>query len=86
VADDVLIGMRAVVMNGAKIGTGCIVAAGAVVIEGTDIPPNSVVAGVPARVKRETNDLDHDRIQHAADHYAEAAIQYRQSLSSTPES
>ena len=39
VEDDVLIGMRAVVMNGAKIGRGSIVAVGAVVTEGTEIPP-----------------------------------------------
>ena len=50
VEDDCLIGVNAVVMNGAVIGRGSIVAPGSVVREGTIIPPHSVVAGVPARV------------------------------------
>ena len=50
VEDDCLIGINAVVMNGAVIGRGSIVAPGAVVTEGTIIPPHSIVAGVPARV------------------------------------
>src|SRR5688500_15169659 len=43
VEDDVMIGMRAVVMTGARIGAGSIVAVGAVVLEGMEIPPGSVV-------------------------------------------
>ncbi len=54
VEDACLIGMGAVVLNGASIGTGTIVAAGAVVLEGAVIPPNSLVAGVPGKVRRET--------------------------------
>lgn len=49
VADAVLIGMGAIVLNGAKIGTGSIVGAGAVVTENMDVPPYSLVVGVPAR-------------------------------------
>ncbi len=52
VADDCLIGMGAIIMNGARIGRGCIVAAGSVVLENTEIPPFSLVAGVPGAVKR----------------------------------
>lgn len=48
--DDVLVGMGAVVMNDARIGHGALVAAGAVVTEGTEIPPMSLAVGVPARV------------------------------------
>jgi carbonic anhydrase/acetyltransferase-like protein (isoleucine patch superfamily) len=76
VDDDVMIGMRAVVMNGATIGAGSIVAVGAVVLEGTIIPPNSVAMGVPAQVKRPTDDRDRQRIAHAADHYVTAAARY----------
>ena len=54
VEDVCLIGMGAVVLNGAHIGTGTIIAAGAVVLEGAVIPPNSLVAGVPGKVRRET--------------------------------
>ncbi|HHT19943.1 MAG TPA: gamma carbonic anhydrase family protein [Tissierellia bacterium] len=50
--DHVLVGMGATVLSGARIGRGSIVAAGAVVKEGADIPPNSLVAGVPAKILR----------------------------------
>jgi maltose O-acetyltransferase len=47
---DVWLGARAIVMPGLRIATGSIVAAGAVVTH--DVPPRTVVAGVPARVIR----------------------------------
>lgn len=50
VEDDALIGMGAVVLNGAVIGRGALVAAGAVVREGMEVPPMTLVAGVPAKV------------------------------------
>jgi carbonic anhydrase/acetyltransferase-like protein (isoleucine patch superfamily) len=79
VADDVLIGMKAVVMNGVKIGPGSMVAAGAVITEGTEIPPGSIAMGQPAKVKRACTERDLARIHHAARHYAEAAGIYRSS-------
>lgn len=78
IEDDVLIGMKAVVMNGARVGRGSIVAVGALVTEGMVIPPNSVVMGSPAVVKRETTDRDRGRISHAAEHYVAAAKVYRE--------
>ena len=48
VEDDVLIGANAVVIEGVRIGRGAVVAAGAVVI--SDVEPDTVVAGIPARV------------------------------------
>lgn len=53
IEDGVLIGMGAVVLNGAVVGAGSLVAAGAVVREGMEVPPNSLVAGVPAEVRRD---------------------------------
>ncbi|GAA2126712.1 gamma carbonic anhydrase family protein [Kitasatospora saccharophila] len=53
IEDDVLVGMSATVLNGARIGAGSLVAAGAVVPQGMQVPPGSLVAGVPAKVKRE---------------------------------
>jgi carbonic anhydrase/acetyltransferase-like protein (isoleucine patch superfamily) len=78
VEDDCLIGMRAVVMNGAKIGRGSVVAVGSIVTEGTEVPPSSVVMGQPAKVKRQVTDRDAERIRHAAEHYVAAAKVYRQ--------
>ena len=77
VEDDVLIGMKAVVMNGAKIGRGSIVAVGAIVTERTEVPPGSVVMGQPAKVKRAAEERDLVRIRHAAEHYVEAAKGYK---------
>lgn len=54
--DGVLVGMGAVVLNGAVVGAGSLVAAGAVVREGQVIPPNSLVAGVPAEVRKDLGD------------------------------
>jgi carbonic anhydrase/acetyltransferase-like protein (isoleucine patch superfamily) len=76
VEDDVLIGMRATVLNGARIGRGSLVAAGALVRPGTDVPPGSLVAGVPAVVRRPVTDEERAMIlgttpsyqQHADDH------------------
>jgi carbonic anhydrase/acetyltransferase-like protein (isoleucine patch superfamily) len=62
IGSDCLIGMGSVILEGARIGKGCIVAAGAVVLEGTKVPPNSIVMGMPARVKGKTEDRHRLRI------------------------
>lgn len=56
IEDGCLIGMNATVLTGAVVGRDTLVAAGAVVLEGTVIPPRSLVAGVPAKVRRELTD------------------------------
>ena len=78
VADDCLIGMRAVVMNGAQVGAGSIVGAGAIVTEGTIIPPGSIVLGTPGKVVRAAEERDLERIRHAAQHYVAAAQALRE--------
>lgn len=77
VEDDVLIGMSATVMNGAVIGTGSLIAGGAVVTEGVVIPPNSLVAGVPGKVRRETTDEEREAIRVNAQTYAARPANYR---------
>jgi len=52
VGDNSLIGMGAILMNGAHIGKNCIVAAGALVTQGMEVPDGSLVMGSPAKVKR----------------------------------
>jgi carbonic anhydrase/acetyltransferase-like protein (isoleucine patch superfamily) len=76
VEDDCLIGMGAIVLNGAVVGAGTLVAAGAVVPQGLQVPPGSLVAGVPARVKRTLTpeELDHIRLNAAA--YVELAKEH----------
>ncbi len=56
VGDGTLVGMSATVLNGAVIGEDCLIAAGAVVPEGMQVPPRSLVAGVPGKVRRELDD------------------------------
>lgn len=77
VADDVLVGMNATVLNGATIGGGTIVAAGAVVTGGTAIPPGCLVAGVPARVRRPLGSGELASIRQSAADYVALAAKYR---------
>jgi len=48
-----LIGMGAILMDSVRVGRNSLVAAGSLLTPGTQIPPNSLVVGSPARVKRE---------------------------------
>jgi len=64
-----LIGMGAVVLNEAVIGERSLVAAGAVVREGFQAPPRSLIAGVPAVVKRPLTDDEADRASRTAFNY-----------------
>nr|WP_295788505.1 gamma carbonic anhydrase family protein [uncultured Veillonella sp.] len=65
IEDNVLIGMGSVVLSGCHIGTGSIIAAGAVVLENTTIPPHSLVVGCPAKVIR-TDETQIKRIHNQA--------------------
>ena len=78
IADDVLIGMGAVLMNGVTVGSGSLIAAGAVVTQHTEIPPGSLVAGVPAKVRREVGDAERELIADGAQHYVELAAEHRE--------
>ena len=71
VEDEALIGIGAVVLNGARIGAGSIVGAGAVVPEGMEVPPGSLVLGVPGRVARPTTDAQREGARRTAAHYVE---------------
>jgi len=73
VEDDCLIGMGSVLLNRVRIGTGSVVGAGSLLPEGTQIPANSVVMGVPARVVREVDDKLRERIRETWEHYVEQA-------------
>lgn len=59
-----VVGMGAQILNNADIGEDCLIAAGAVVPQGTVIPPRSLVAGVPGKVRRELTD-DEVALNHA---------------------
>ncbi|MPY55205.1 gamma carbonic anhydrase family protein [Streptomyces acidicola] len=78
VEDDCLIGMGATVLNGAVIGAGSLVAAQALVPQGMRVPPGSLVAGVPAKVKRELTEEEREGIALNAAGYVELARTHRE--------
>lgn len=77
VGANVLIGQASVLVGKSTIGTGAIIGAGAVLPEGFDVPPHSLVLGVPAKVVRATRPEDERWTHRAAGHYAELAAYYR---------
>jgi carbonic anhydrase/acetyltransferase-like protein (isoleucine patch superfamily) len=78
IEDDCLIGMNATVLNRAVVGRESLVAAGALVLEGTVIPPRSLVAGVPAKVRRELTDDEVAGIRRNADGYVQLSAAHRE--------
>ncbi len=78
VEDDCLIGMGATVLNGAVIGAGSLVAAQALVPQGMRVPPGSLVAGVPAKVRRELSTEEREGLTLNGTMYAELAKVHRE--------
>ena len=78
VEDDSLIGIGATVLNGARIGTGAVVAAGSLVPEGMEVPPATLVMGVPAKVRRPVTRRGTARFVENATQYVEKARIYRE--------
>ena len=71
-----LIGIGAIILDGAVVGEQSIVAAGSVVKEGMIVPPRTLVAGVPAVVKRELTREDIDYIMSLTNNYVEITKVY----------
>ncbi|MFM1988551.1 MAG: hypothetical protein RJA99_1508 [Pseudomonadota bacterium] len=80
IGDGSLVGIQAVVMNGARIGRECLIGAGALVSEGKVIPDRSVVLGSPGKVVRELTDADVARIRAGAESYVARAAAFRSQL------
>jgi carbonic anhydrase/acetyltransferase-like protein (isoleucine patch superfamily) len=76
VEDAVLIGMGVTILNDCRIGEGSIIAAGAVLPEHTIIPPNSLVAGVPGKVRRTLGEEDRELILKYAKNYLDYTAIY----------
>lgn len=69
VRDRVLVGMGAIVLDDADVGSDCIIGAGALVTVGAKIPPRSLLLGRPARVVRPLTDEEVARVAEAASLY-----------------
>lgn len=76
VGDGSLIGIQAVVLNGARIGKCCLVGAGALVTEGKEFPDGSLIVGSPAKVLRPLTEQELARLARGAAHYVENARRY----------
>ncbi len=77
IEDECLIGMGSIILNNARIGTGSVVAAGAVIPEGMQVPPRSLVMGVPGRIVRAVDATLTERIRETWSHYIRQARAHR---------
>jgi carbonic anhydrase/acetyltransferase-like protein (isoleucine patch superfamily) len=78
VGDEVLIGMGAIVLDGAEIGARSIIGAGAIVTGGKKIPPGSLVLGTPGKVVRQLALEEQAGLRVWAERYVELARVYRE--------
>jgi carbonic anhydrase/acetyltransferase-like protein (isoleucine patch superfamily) len=76
IGDGTVVGMNAVVLQDARIGPRCVVAAGSVVTEGARIEEGSLVAGVPAVVKKRLEGSAAAWVARGGRHYVELSRRY----------
>jgi len=69
IGNHVLVGMNSTILNNAKIGDYCIIGANALVTAGTEIPPYSLVMGSPAKVVKQLNAEQLEKVKQNADVY-----------------
>ena len=75
-----LIGINAVVLNGAKIGRNCIIGANALIPEGKEIPDGSLVMGSPGKVVRQLTEQQQLMVAAGAAHYVHNAQRFQRDL------
>lgn len=80
VGDGSLIGIQAIVLNGARIGRSCLVAAGAVVTEGKEFPDGMLILGAPAKAVRPLTPEQIDGLARSAAGYVDKAQRFRTEL------
>jgi carbonic anhydrase/acetyltransferase-like protein (isoleucine patch superfamily) len=80
VGDYSLIGMKAVVLNRARIGRYCMIGANALITEGKQIPDGTVWMGSPAKLVREVTETERKVLEASAAHYVQNAQRYRAQL------
>jgi carbonic anhydrase/acetyltransferase-like protein (isoleucine patch superfamily) len=78
IGDLCLVGMQAVILDGAEIGDECLIGAGALVTGRTKIPPRSLVIGSPAKVVRPLTEPEIRSLRESADKYIAVAAAHRE--------
>lgn len=73
IGNETLIGMGAVILDGAIIGNQCLVGAKALVTPGTQIPDGSLVLGAPAKIIRALTEQERGQLKHWAEKYVHNA-------------
>ena len=81
VGDYSLIGMGATLLNRARIGSHCVIGAGALVAEGKEFADGSLALGSPARVVRALDEEQRRQLEHSANIYIANAARFRENLS-----
>lgn len=80
IGDNTLIGIKSVVLNRAKIGKNCLVAANALVTEGKQFPDGVLIMGSPAKVVRELTPQEIQFTTISSQHYVQNSKQYQTKL------
>jgi carbonic anhydrase/acetyltransferase-like protein (isoleucine patch superfamily) len=69
--------MGSILLNGAKIGDGCIIAAGALIPERMEVPPGSLVMGQPGKVRRQVTPEDIEKMKEGVQGYVDLLKIYK---------
>lgn len=77
IGNQVVVGIGAIVLTGVKVGDGSVIGAGAVVTENTQIPPNSLVLGIPGKVIKEVPPDMHESFKTDAELYVELGKRHK---------
>ncbi len=78
VGNGTLIGMGAIILDGARVGENCLIGAHSTILMNTDIPAGSMVVGSPARIVRTLSPEEQNSLGAWADHYLILSQEYRQ--------
>jgi carbonic anhydrase/acetyltransferase-like protein (isoleucine patch superfamily) len=81
VEDDCLIGIGAILLNGARIGRGSVVAAGSLVPKDAVVPPDTLALGVPAKVQRAVSADEKERFRATSARYVALSAVYKEEQS-----
>jgi carbonic anhydrase/acetyltransferase-like protein (isoleucine patch superfamily) len=82
IKDRVLIGMGAIILNGAIIGEESIIGAGTLIPEGKEIPPHSLVLGVPGKIVRQITKKEIEFLNKSAEDYYLLALEHQKNMKS----
>ena len=76
IGDGTMVGMNAVILPNVVIGEECLIGANCVVLEGTEVPDRSVVAGVPGEIRKQLEGTALEWLQRGRGHYAKLGQEY----------